>query len=182
VRLAAQTHRNVDPVSPGAFGGLTPVTAMGAKNSVLGGLLAKLGAQREAVGVLFGPEGELTRASKNAAALEDIGAVITGVNDASFEAASALGDDPGPSGAPVALYPMAPASLADLQARATRFGGAPVVETHAQSDIAPASAVAAIDQKAPRPHAFDASEGTALDPLLNKTYDLSYAKAIPKLQ
>ena len=27
--------------------------------------------------------------------------------------------------------------------------------------------------------AFDASEGTPLDPLLNKTYDLSYAKTIP---
>ena len=30
-----------------------------------------------------------------------------------------------------------------------------------------------------RPRAFDASEGTRLDPLLNKTYDLSYAKVIP---
>jgi hypothetical protein len=27
--------------------------------------------------------------------------------------------------------------------------------------------------------ASDASEGTALDPLLNKTYDLSYAKVVP---
>jgi len=30
-----------------------------------------------------------------------------------------------------------------------------------------------------RPRAFDASEGTRLDPLRNKTYDLSYAKVIP---
>ena len=33
-----------------------------------------------------------------------------------------------------------------------------------------------------RPRAFDASEGTALDPLRNKTYDLSYAKTLPRLQ
>jgi UPF0755 protein len=30
-----------------------------------------------------------------------------------------------------------------------------------------------------RARAFDASEGTRLDPLLNKTYDLHYAKVIP---
>jgi hypothetical protein len=33
-----------------------------------------------------------------------------------------------------------------------------------------------------RPRIFDASEGTRLDPLLNKTYDLSYAKVVPQLQ
>jgi len=33
-----------------------------------------------------------------------------------------------------------------------------------------------------RPRIFDASEGTKLDPLLNKTYDLSYAKVVPALQ
>jgi hypothetical protein len=30
-----------------------------------------------------------------------------------------------------------------------------------------------------RPRAFDASEGTPLDPLLNQTYDLTHAKAVP---
>ena len=29
---------------------------------------------------------------------------------------------------------------------------------------------------------FDASEGTPLDPLLNKTYDLSYGKTVPDLK
>jgi UPF0755 protein len=32
------------------------------------------------------------------------------------------------------------------------------------------------------PRAFDASEGTPLDPLRNKTYDLNYAKTVPALQ
>jgi UPF0755 protein len=30
--------------------------------------------------------------------------------------------------------------------------------------------------------AFDASEGTPLDPLRNKTYDLNYAKTVPPIQ
>ena len=29
---------------------------------------------------------------------------------------------------------------------------------------------------------FDASEGTALDPLKNKTYDLSYGKDVPVIR
>lgn len=33
----------------------------------------------------------------------------------------------------------------------------------------------------PRPRAFDAVEGTALDPLLNKTYDLNSPKTVPAL-
>ena len=45
--------------------------------------------------------------------------------------------------------------------------------------VANASTPASQTQPTPRPRAFDASEGTRLDPLLNKTYDLSYAKVIP---
>jgi UPF0755 protein len=33
-----------------------------------------------------------------------------------------------------------------------------------------------------RPRVIDASEGTPLDPLLNKTYDLNYAKVVPAIQ
>jgi len=33
-----------------------------------------------------------------------------------------------------------------------------------------------------RPRAFDASEGTPLDPLLNTTYDLNYPKVVPVLK
>jgi hypothetical protein len=33
-----------------------------------------------------------------------------------------------------------------------------------------------------RPTAFDASEGTLLDPLLNTTYDLNYPKTVPSLK
>jgi hypothetical protein len=37
-------------------------------------------------------------------------------------------------------------------------------------------------QAGARPRAFDASEGTRLDPLLNKTYDLTYPKVVPLLK
>jgi hypothetical protein len=33
-----------------------------------------------------------------------------------------------------------------------------------------------------RPRAFDASEGTPLDPLLNKTFDLNFSKTVPSLK
>jgi UPF0755 protein len=38
------------------------------------------------------------------------------------------------------------------------------------------------DGRAVRAGAFDASEGTPLDPLRNKTYDLNYAKTVPPIQ
>ncbi|UMY16052.1 endolytic transglycosylase MltG [Methylobacterium organophilum] len=38
------------------------------------------------------------------------------------------------------------------------------------------------DPNAPRPKAFDASEGTKLDPLRNKTYDLGSPKTVPVLK
>ena len=38
------------------------------------------------------------------------------------------------------------------------------------------------DPSAPRPKAFDASEGTKLDPLRNKTFDLNSAKSVPALK
>jgi UPF0755 protein len=38
------------------------------------------------------------------------------------------------------------------------------------------------DGKAVHPRAFDASQGTPLDPLRNKTYDLNYAKTVPAMR
>ena len=59
-----------------------------------------------------------------------------------------------------------------------RYGDAPAGDLRVA--IASASPPATQTQPATsRPRVFDASEGTRLDPLLNKTYDLSYAKVIP---
>ena len=49
----------------------------------------------------------------------------------------------------------------------------PDAPNSASAEAPPATGVGA-----GRPRAFDASEGTPLDPLLNTTYDLSYPKAV----
>jgi hypothetical protein len=49
-----------------------------------------------------------------------------------------------------------------------------------------ADALSALPQTSPgvarRPRAFDASEGTALDPLRNDTFDLTHPHAVPSLR
>ena len=50
----------------------------------------------------------------------------------------------------------------------------------APTDAAPKSGQSGAAPGAKRALAFDASEGTPLDPLRDTTYDLSYAKAVPK--
>ena len=69
--------------------------------------------------------------------------------------------------------PLSAAALADQKARIAKYGDGSGGEARiAGLDATPAAA---------RPRAFDASEGTPLDPLLNKTYDLNYAKTVPAL-
>jgi UPF0755 protein len=65
--------------------------------------------------------------------------------------------------------------LADQKAREARYG------TPALADSSSAQAPAPQPTASGRPRIYDASEGTKLDPLLNKTYDLSYAKVVPTL-
>jgi UPF0755 protein len=51
-----------------------------------------------------------------------------------------------------------------------------------EAAAAPPAPEAQVDTKAPRHRAFDASQGTPLDPLRNKTYDLNYAKTVPAIK
>jgi UPF0755 protein len=91
---------------------------------------------------------------------------------------------PAPSG-PMQTYPMSAAALADQQSRAARYG---VLE--AMAPAGGAKVMASADIGAPagqhvgatRPRAFDASEGTPLDPLLNTTYDLNFPKVVPSFK
>ncbi|MGD9543937.1 MAG: endolytic transglycosylase MltG [Methylocystis sp.] len=91
-----------------------------------------------------------------------------------------------------AAYPVSPAQLADQRARAARLGLAVSSnelprETMGQrmaQDPAPppeATALAAAAGRPYRPRAFDASEGTALDPLRDKSWDLTSAKTVPTM-
>ncbi|MBK9082916.1 MAG: endolytic transglycosylase MltG [Rhizobiales bacterium] len=79
----------------------------------------------------------------------------------------------------MATYPLSPARRAEMKAKAAHYGfasgsDAPPPPAPAQMASAPAAAAPGA-----RPRVVDASEGTPLDPLLNRSYDLNSAKTIP---
>ena len=118
-------------------------------------------------------------ASPGAKSIEESGAVVAGVNDAPAEGDAFA--DPGSEAAaagPVASVPLSPAMLADQKAREAKYGTPALPGAGASALASPPTQPAATNG---RPRIYDASEGTKLDPLLNKTYDLSYAKVIPAL-
>jgi UPF0755 protein len=178
-----QKRSDVEPIDPNIFGGLVPAASpkLTAALTAFATRLGKLGAAREVRQALLSPSGALSlqAAGKNIA---DSGLVVEGVNDEAL--AFSQGDDEG-TAAPgsVQSYPLSPQMLADQQSREARYGSA-VDAKMASVDPSSAStpAPAATLQPGVRPHGFDASEGTPLDPLLNKTYDLNYAKVVPPIQ
>jgi UPF0755 protein len=175
---APAKHSALDDVDPRVFGALAPnaptIDAAPADPNALAGRLAKLADSQRLAAALVGGGGALSAAKTAGKSLEELGAVVTGVNDA--PPVAVFPDDPGSAdatpasaapgaAAPIASSPLSPAALADLKASLARYADA----------NAPAAAPR-------REHAFDASEGTPLDPLLNKTYDLSYAHTVPPLE
>ncbi|WP_371134864.1 endolytic transglycosylase MltG [Methylocystis sp.] len=98
--------------------------------------------------------------------------------------------DAEPAGGEIAAYPVSPAQRAEQRARAARLGlaagsddlpGEALGERLAQDAAPPAgaTALAATGGRPLRPRAFDASEGTPLDPLRDKSWDLTSAKTVP---
>jgi hypothetical protein len=164
------------PIDPKAFGGVAPIAI--AKPSLAtadaSNRLANMDAGRQTRQVLWSASGSLS-ASAAAENLADIGAVVQGVND------QLAGEDSAPAtSGPIQSYPMSAAAVTDLQNRAARYGAQGVPDGGAilvaSADVPPPHPAGA------RSRAFDASEGTPLDPLLNTTYDLNYPKAIPSLK
>jgi UPF0755 protein len=98
-------------------------------------------------------------------------------------------DVPPDDGGEIAAYPVSPAQRAEQRARAARLGlaagsdelpGEVLGERLAQDAAPPAGATALAATGRPlRPRAFDASEGTPLDPLRDKSWDLTSAKTVP---
>jgi UPF0755 protein len=155
-----------------------PLVAPARRQSAPAAILARLsriGADRKAedaaLASLAGPRFKT---------LEESGDVVAGVNDEPAEG-FAFGDaDPAATGAgPVASAPLSPAMLADEKAREAKYGTATLISNVALDTGGAARAVASPGTASGRPRIYDASEGTPLDPLLNKTYDLSYAKVVP---
>jgi UPF0755 protein len=216
------------PGDPNAFGALAtappsptqaapaaqPAATDAPPGSPLAAKLAKLADQRRRVAELTGAGGRLS-SEKLAGGIDTLGAVVMGVNDpppGSDEASAPQVD------ASLEETPLSPAALADLRARAARYGldvtpaarngeaaplarrpasaarGAPDGDPAAGLFVSPQGAspqnlreglalagddTQAVPAARPRPRAFDASEGTALDPLRNRTWDLNYAKQVP---
>ncbi len=177
---AAQTHGEAAPLDPQAFGSLAAIGNSPEPRALAGlaHMLGRVGAGRAMQDSLLAPGGQLS-SQANTRSLADLGLVIAGVNDQVAEAAAPDADAP-LSNLPAAMAPLSPAAMADLQAREARYGaGRP---TAGPRPVQFAEAAHPQPGAGPRPRAFDASEGTSLDPLLNKSFDLTTAKVVPSLK
>jgi UPF0755 protein len=164
------------PSSSTPFGALV-APAQGQASAPVLARLSKIGADRNAQDAALA-----SLASPGVKTLEELGAVVAGVNDGPAEGLAFGNDDPPETGAggPIASAPLSPAMLADEKAREAKYGTATLVSNVAIDSAGASPAQAAQPATASgRPRIYDASEGTPLDPLRNKTYDLSYAKVVP---
>ena len=165
-----------DALHPQAYGAIAPLVPP-TSNREASRRLAKFAESVRKREALLGAGGALTAAKIAGKSIEETGAVVTGVNDQP-EVVSFGGEDAPDTGRPVLSAPLSPAALADQRAREAKYGdGAPLAFTATGPGPVAQPAAGAL-----RPKAFDASEGTALDPLRNRTYDLSYAKTVPELK
>ncbi len=174
---AGSRHSELGPVDPALFGALVPIEPAPTGQAAVAQRLAKIGAGRQAM------ESALTSLASGPAAgktIEGTGAVVAGVNDSPADGAAFSDETASIDGSgSAASVPLSPAMLADERAREAKYGlGVPPT---AGAAMVGAGATAAPTASG-RPRIFDASEGTKLDPLLNKTYDLSYAKVVPTSQ
>jgi UPF0755 protein len=137
--------------------------------------LSKIGADRNAKDAALA-----SLAASGFKTMEELGAVVAGVNDGPAEGFAFGADDPPGTNAsgPIASAPLSPAMLADQKAREAKYGTVALASATLDTSTA-APAQAPPGTASGRPRIYDASEGTPLDPLLNKTYDLSYAKVVP---
>lgn len=114
--------------------------------------------------------------------------VDLGSEDGESAGPSAMGDDP-PSNGSAASYPLSPGQLADLRARQKKYASASDLVPDASEVTVVAKTVPTVARGEgcgprilPGRHvvAFDASEGTRLDPMRNKTFDLNTVKIVPE--
>ena len=160
-----------------AFGALAFAGTDAAAGSALAARLARVADSRRKLQALTSAGGSLSAAKLGKGAMDSV--VVLGVNDPPPGA-----DDPGAPAnddiaASASTAPLSPAALADLRARAARYGDGQLLTANiAAASAAPTQPMVATPAGA-RARAFDASEGTRLDPLRNKTYDLFFSKDVP---
>jgi hypothetical protein len=172
-----------DETNPWAFGGLASIAAekLPPAAANLAQRLARMGADRLMRDALLGPNGALSTGNATRS-LAELGVVVQGVNDPPAADESADADSSPATRRPIESYPLSAAALADQQKRTVRYGVADAATNGGINAVAGANLMAAAPPAGERSHAFDASEGTRLDPLLNTTYDLNYAKVVPLLK
>jgi UPF0755 protein len=161
-------------LGPVQFGALVaPAQGQAGPASVVA-RLSKIGADRNAKDAALA-----SLVAPGVKSLEEMSVVVTGVNDGPPEGLAFGEADPPGTGGPVGSAPLSPAMLADQKAREAKYGTVTLASTTLADSTGPAPAQAPPGTASGKPRIFDASEGTAIDPLLNKTYDLSYAKVVP---
>lgn len=175
----------------GFAGPLTPgASAQVAEKPVAGKPGAKRADARKPDPKEKGAKGAPSRGLSNFAmgpGIEELGINIQGVTgrpvlDGPVEGAS---DD---TPTDPTLYPVSPQRLAEQKARAAKLGlksfdtdlREPAADPALQSRVLAMQAQSNADQGKRR--ILDASEGTALDPLLNKSWDLNSAKTVPSFR
>jgi UPF0755 protein len=172
-RYGALTPEHSEDFGALAFAGSAPAA------SALAAKLARIAVSRRKVAELMGVGGSLSPKKLSEDAIDSL--VVTGVNDpppGSDDPDVPVSDDPpAASEGSVATAPLSAAALADLRARVARYGGGQVIDANASAAAAPAGP-AIVGPVGPR-RGFDASEGTKIDPLRNRTYDLNFAKSVP---
>ncbi len=177
----AAKHGALEPPDPRIFGALALAAASGSADNggALGAKLAKLGEKLRVRESLLGADGSLSPTKVTGKTPEGLGAVVTGVNDAPAGLAFAEDNDAGATADSITKVPLSPAALADQKARIARYADPASADARVAGLENSVGSPAASSPS--RPRVFDASEGTPLDPLRNKTFDLNYAKTVPPL-
>jgi UPF0755 protein len=173
-------HGENVPPDPAAYGSLVAIGPAPAAQAAVVARLAAIGVSRKAVQTAIS---SLSSGPMGGKTIEDLGAVVAGVNDAPAEGDAFADASPSidGSGSPASV-PLSPAMLADQKAREAKYGLSAPAEADNASAVATTAAAAPPPTASGRPRIYDASEGTKLDPLLNKTYDLSYGKVVPTVR
>jgi UPF0755 protein len=111
----------------------------------------------------------------------DVFAPITGIGSA----AGAFVDQPQqPTPGGVESYPVAPGRRQSMQRNSAQAGmnPGPLVQNNSADYVAPEPETAPAPGRRGPHRGFDAVEGTARDPLRNKTFDLNSPKTVPQLR
>jgi UPF0755 protein len=172
---------SIDPIDPCQFGALVaPAQGQSAPAAILA-RLRRIGADRKAKDSALA-----SLVAPGIKSLDEIEGIVTGINDAPAEGMAFKDVDAGGAAGsgPIASAPVPPAMLADERTREAKYGTPPLPSNGAAASATPPAARASPQPPTAsgRPRIFDASEGTRLDPLLNRTYDLSYAKVVPAMR